>query len=257
MGARPLVALNLAMFPADPRLFPVWKRIMEGGTDKMSEAGVFVIGGHTVRDTEPKFGYAVLGSIRPEKVLDNSMARPGDVLILTKPIGTGIVSTGIKAGVSGPEAEKEITLSMSALNRRASELMVEMGAGTATDITGFGLIGHAHEVLAASRCRAVISAGGVPVFGEAERLAGQNLAPAGTRANLKNYSPYVRWSEGVSDPQKLILNDAQTSGGLLIFIRPEREEKLRRALEGEGITAARIGEAFSASPDQPEIMITV
>ena len=255
MGARPLVALNLAMFPTDPKLFPVWKRVMEGGTDKMTEAGVFVIGGHTVKDTEPKFGYAVLGSIRPEKVLDNSMARPGDILILTKPVGTGIVSTGIKSGVSGPEAEKEITLSMTALNRRASELMMEAGASTATDISGFGLIGHAHEVLAASRLRAVISAGGVPVFKDAARLAGQNMAPGGTRANIKNYAPCVRWGGGVSDPQKLILNDAQTSGGLLIFIQPEREEKLRTALEGEGITAARIGEVLSAAPDEPEITV--
>ncbi len=255
MGAKPVVALNLAMFPTDPKLFPVWRRIMQGGTDKMSEAGVFVIGGHTVKDTEPKFGYAVLGRTRPDMVLDNSRARPGDILILTKPIGTGIVSTGIKAGLTSPEAEKEITLSMAALNRRASELMMEMKASTATDITGFGLIGHAHEVLAASRCRAVISAGSVPFFSEAVRLAGQNVAPAGTRANIRNYSPYVHWADGVSDTRKLLLNDTQTSGGLLIFIRPEREEKLRQALESEGIVAARIGEVFDAAPDQPEITV--
>ena len=255
MGAKPVIALNLAMFPTDPKLFPVWRRIMEGGTDKMSEAGVFVLGGHTVKDTEPKFGYAVLGTTRPDAVFDNSMARPGDVLILTKPIGTGIVSTGIKASLASPEAEKEITLSMAALNRRASELMVEMKASTATDISGFGLIGHAHEVLAASRCRAIINAGSVPFFSEAVRLAGQNVAPAGTRANLGNYSPYVRWAGRVSALQKLLLNDTQTSGGLLIFIQPDREEKLRRALEGEGITAARIGEVLAAAPGEPEITV--
>ncbi len=255
MGAKPVVALNLAMFPTDPKLFPFWKQVMQGGIDKMSEAGVYIIGGHTVKDTEPKFGYAVMGTIHPDKVLDNSKSMPGDVLILTKPIGTGIVSTGIKSGLSSAEAEAEITRSMAALNRRASELMVETGASTATDITGFGLIGHMHEVLAASRRRAVISAGSVPFFSEAVRLGGQNIAPGGTRANIKTYGPYTRWGDGVPDVQKLLLNDTQTSGGLLIFIQPENAERLRKALLGEGILAARIGEIFSAEPGKPEITV--
>ncbi len=255
MGARPVVALNLAMFPTDPKLFPFWKQVMQGGIDKMSEAGVYIIGGHTVKDTEPKFGYAVMGTIHPEKILDNSRAAPGDVLMLTKPIGTGIVSTGIKSGLSSAGAEEEITRSMAALNRRASELMLEAGASTSTDVTGFGLLGHMHEVLAASRCRAVISAGSVPFFDEAVRLAGRNIAPGGTRANIKNYEPYVRWADGVTDVSKLLLNDTQTSGGLLIFIQPDRAEKLQEALRRDGIVAARIGEIFRADPAQPEIRI--
>ena len=255
MGGKPIVALNLAMFPTDPKLFPYWKQIMQGGTDKMSEAGVYVIGGHTVKDTEPKFGYAVMGTIHPDMVRDNSKARAGDVLILTKPIGTGIVSTGIKSGVCSAEAEKEITISMAALNRRASELMVEAGASTATDITGFGLIGHMHEVLAASRCRAVISAGSVPFFSEAVRLAKQNIAPGGTRANVKTYAPFLQWAGAILDSLKLLLNDTQTSGGLLIFIQQDKAAKLQTALQKEGILAARIGETFSTGPAQPEITV--
>lgn len=244
MGAKAVVALNIAMFPNQPAFFPTLKRVMQGGIDKMAEAGVSIIGGHTIRDKEPKFGYTVMGTVHPDRVLDNSKARPGDALILTKKIGTGIVSTGIKAGLCANSVIEELTLSMAALNKRASEIMIEVGVSTATDITGFGLMGHLYEVLSASSCSAHIRTGLVPFFDEAVRLAKMDIAPGGTLANLKSYAPYIAWANDVPDHEQVLLCDAQTSGGLLIFVPAERKEKLIAALQKESILAAYIGEVL-------------
>lgn len=242
MGGKPTVALNIAMFPSSPEFFPVLQRIMQGGIDKMTEAGVSIIGGHTIKDKEPKFGYTVMGLIHPSKILDNSKAKPGDALILTKKIGTGIVSTGVKAGKSSDAAIEEFTLSMATLNKRPGELMVEAGVSTATDITGFGLIGHLNEVLTASRCRARLYASRVPFFDEAVRLVKAGIAPGGTLGNLKIYDPYVAWAGDIAEYEKVLMNDAQTSGGLLIFVPQEKREKLIAALQQENILAAHIGD---------------
>ncbi len=242
MGARPVVSLNVAMFPGDPDFFPVLKQIIQGGIDKMAEAGVPIIGGHTIKDKEPKFGYTVMGLVHPDRILDNSKARAGDAIVLTKPIGTGIISTGIKSGRVGQDVIDEFTRSMAALNRRASEIMVQVGVSTATDITGFGLLGHLNEVLSASRVKANIYAGRVPFFSEAEKLVAQNVVPGGTMANLKNYESFVKWAGDVSEVHKILLNDAQTSGGLLIFAPREKLGTLSRLLEKEDILAAHIGD---------------
>ena len=242
MGGRPLVALNIAAFPGEPAFLPYAQRIMKGGADKMAEAGVSIIGGHTIKDKEPKYGFAVMGIIHPDKILDNAKARVGDALILTKPLGTGIIATGVKADMCNDKVIDEFTRSMAALNRRASEIMVRVGVSTATDITGFGLIGHLNEVLTASRCAARIYAKRIPFFQEAIRIADKGRIPGGTRANEKTYEPYVRWSEGVSETERILLNDAQTSGGLLIFVPGPRKDSLVSALEGEGILAAYIGD---------------
>lgn len=242
MGAKPIVSLNLAMFPREAAFFPHLKKIMQGGIDKMTEAGVSIIGGHTIKDKEPKFGFTVLGTIHPNNILDNSKAKPGDALILTKKIGTGIVSTGLKAGLCSNAVIEEFTLSMAALNRRASEIMLEIGVSTATDITGFGLIGHLHEVLSASKCQARLYSSCVPFFDEAVRIAGKNVVPGGTISNTKSYSQYVEWSKEVSDIENILMNDAQTSGGLLIFVPGNKKERLITALQKEGILAAYIGD---------------
>jgi selenide,water dikinase len=247
MGGKPLAALNIAMFPDQPEFFPYLKKIMQGGIDKMSEAGVSIIGGHTIRDKEPKFGFAVLGVIHPDKILDNSKAKPGDALVLTKKIGTGIISTGIKANLCGESVTEEFTRTMAALNRRASEIMIEVGVNTSTDITGFGLIGHLYEVLSASNLSAHIYSDRVPFFADAIRLAEMKKVPGGTIANLKNFEPYVRWRDGMSETEKILLNDAQTSGGLLIFVPGKNKDNLVAALQKEGILAAHIGDAFSES----------
>jgi selenium donor protein len=246
MGGKALAALNIAALPGTEDFREINKRIVQGGFDKMTEAGVPIIGGHTIKDKEPKFGYAVLGSVHPQKILDNAKAVPGDALILTKPIGTGIIATGIKAGKCSAETAEDFTRSMATLNKRPSELMIEAGVSTATDITGYGLIGHLSEVLTASKCAARLSTGKVPFFKEAIKLADRGMVPSGTKANLKNYEPIVEWSSGVSGTERLLMNDAQTSGGLLIFVPKDRKDRLVSALEKERITAALIGEVFDA-----------
>ncbi len=256
MGGRPVVALNIAMFPNQPEFFPSLHEIMRGGIDKMAEASVSIIGGHTIRDREPKFGYTVMGIIHPDRILDNSKAKPGDCLVLTKKIGTGIISTGVKAGRCGEAAVREFTSSMLILNKRASEIMVEIGVSTATDITGFGLIGHLNEVLTASRCRARLHSGSVPFFDEAVKLVNANVAPGGTMGNLRNYAPYVDWAGDVPLSEQILMNDAQTSGGLLIFVPVARKERLMAALENEGILAAYIGDVIEGdTEDQRRITV--
>jgi selenide,water dikinase len=245
MGAKPLVALNIAMFPNQAEFFPYLKKIMQGGIDKMTEAGVSIIGGHTIRDKEPKFGFAVLGTIHPDRILDNSKARPGDAMILTKKIGTGIISTGVKANMCSEATIEETTVSMATLNKRSGELMLEVGVSTATDITGFGLIGHMNEVLSASKLSARLYASRVPCFVDAVRLAEMKKVPGGSIANLKSFEPYVTWNNGIPDTIKFLLNDAQTSGGLLIFVPQEKKDALISALHKENILAAYIGDVFS------------
>lgn len=242
MGGKPVVSLNIALFPNNPDFFPSLKKIMQGGVDKMKEAGVSIIGGHTIRDKEPKYGFSVMGIIHPAKILDNSKACVGDALILTKKIGTGIIATGVKAGKCSDSVIEEFTASMAALNKRASEIMLEIGVSTATDITGFGLIGHLHEVLTASKCRAHIYSGRVPYFGDAIKLADAGVVPGGTNANIKNYEPYVTCGKGVPEVEKILMNDAQTSGGLLIFVPSEKRDNLISALQKENILAAYIGD---------------
>ena len=244
MGGKPLVALNLASFPGEPAFLPYAKKIMQGGIEKMTEAGVAIIGGHTIKDKEPKYGFAVLGSIHPAKILDNSKARTDDALILTKPIGTGIIATGVKADMCGDEVIEEFTRVMATLNKRTSEVMMEVGVSTATDITGFGLIGHLNEVLTASNCRARLRSKQVPFFKDAIRIADLGRIPGGTRANEKTYEPFVEWARDVPDTVRVLMNDAQTSGGLLIFVPAGKKEKLVAALNKEGILAAYIGDVI-------------
>lgn len=242
MGGKPLVALNIAALPAEPEFAEINKRIMQGGIDKMTEAGVAIIGGHTIKDKEPKFGYAVLGSIHPDRILDNAKAKPGDALILTKKIGTGVISTGIKAGKCSEATADAFTKSMALLNKRAGEIMLDAGVSTATDITGFGLIGHLIEVLTASNCTARLHAGRVPVFEEARTIANMGMVPGGTRANQKSYDPFIEWSKDVSLTDRVLMNDAQTSGGLLMFVPQTGKNRLMMALQKEHILAAHIGD---------------
>jgi selenium donor protein len=244
MGGRPLVSLNIAALPAGPEFVEINKRIMQGGIDKMAEAGVAIIGGHTIKDKEPKFGYAVLGSIHPDRILDNTKAKQGDALILTKKIGTGVISTGIKSGRCSAATADAFTQSMAMLNKRAGEIMLEVGVSTATDITGFGLIGHLLEVLTASKCSARLHARRVPLFEEAVTIAGMGMIPGGTRANQKSYDPFVEWSSDVSLTDRVLMNDAQTSGGLLMFVPQVRKNKLIAALQKEHILAAHIGDVL-------------
>jgi selenide,water dikinase len=244
------------MFPNQEEFFPSLKKIMQGGIDKMAEAGVSIIGGHTIRDKEPKYGFTVMGLIHPKKILDNTKAHPGDALILTKKIGTGIIATGIKSGKCNKATIEEFTKSMATLNKRACEIMLDVGVSTATDITGFGLIGHLYEVLSASNCCARLYSEKVPFFEDAGRLADMAIIPGGTISNSKSFEPYIKWSKDVSDTTRILMNDAQTSGGLLIFVPGDNKDRLITALQKENILAAYIGDIFAgATEDNKRIFV--
>ncbi len=242
MGARPLFALNIVGFPSNRLPMEVLQRILQGALDKAAEAGVSVIGGHTVDDTEPKYGMAVTGVVHPDRVVTNAAARPGDQIVLTKPIGTGIIATAVKRGLADEATARQAIALMAALNRDAAEAMVEVGVSACTDVTGFGLLGHLREMTAGADLDAVIYAGRVPVLEAARTFAGAGIVPGGTRDNLAFVEPHVDWDETISEVQKLVLADAQTSGGLLIAVPQERLDALLAALAERGVVeAAHIG----------------
>ncbi len=240
MGGRPLFALNIVGFPTSRLPLRVLETILRGAQEKAAEAGVVIIGGHTVDDTEPKFGLAVTGIIDPDRVVRNSTAGEGDVLVLTKPIGYGIVSTAAKRGLAEPEEIAEATGWMATLNRGACEAMQKIGAHACTDITGFGLLGHLHEMMAGSGMDAQIHASRVGILKSARRLAAAGVIPGGTRDNLAYVRPNLSVEDGVSETDMLLLADAQTSGGLLICLPPTRLELLLKELEQAGVTHAAV-----------------
>lgn len=241
MGGRPITALAIAAFPEalDPAILG---EILAGGARKAREAGIDVIGGHTVKDDEPKYGLSVTGIVHPDKIVRNDAGRPGDVLILTKALGTGILTTARRSDAIDDAALQEAIDSMTQLNRVAGEAMVEHGAHAATDITGFGFIGHLREMTGAE-LGARIRASDVPLLRGALDLAGTGVAPGGTRANLANaLRAGVRFADSVSEALRLVLCDAQTSGGLLVAIAPDKARALLDAVGSRGIRAANVGE---------------
>lgn len=243
MGARPLFGLNVVGFPSNRLPMRVLQQILQGALDKAAEAGVSIIGGHTVDDTEPKFGLAVTGVVHPDRVLRNSTARPGDALVLTKPLGVGIISTAVKRGLADEATAREATELMARLNREAAEVMLEVGANACTDVTGFGLLGHLREMTAGSGVDVTLSAGTVPTLPAAWTFAGAGVVPGGTLNNLAHVEPHVTFAPGVSRVAQLILADAQTSGGLLISLPADRAGDLLAALRARGVSdAAYIGQ---------------
>ncbi|HFE64343.1 MAG TPA: selenide, water dikinase SelD, partial [Caldithrix sp.] len=197
---------------------------------------------HTVDDTEPKFGLAVTGVVHPERILTNRNARPGDALILTKPLGTGILSTALKRGALTKTAGELAVSTMAALNRPAAEAMQEVGVHACTDITGFGLLGHLLEMVRGAHCAAVVRSEKVPFLPEVQRLTVSNIIPGGTRDNFAYTAPFVEYQNSLSETMRLMLNDAQTSGGLLIALSEDKAEKLLGLLREKGVKeAAPIG----------------
>jgi cysteine desulfurase NifS/selenium donor protein len=242
MGGRPLFALNIVGFPANRLPLEVLHRILLGARDTAEQAGVSIIGGHTVDDTEPKYGLAVSGTIDPNRIITNAGAQPGDALILTKPIGTGILATAMKRGLADDEASKRAVATMRGLNRDAAEAMVDFEIHACTDVTGFGLLGHLKEMARASEVDAEIVAEDVPVIPQAYELATANVVPGGSLDNLEYVSDVVEWADGIPRIVKIVLCDAQTSGGLLIALPDEEAGRLMDTLEKRGISeAARIG----------------
>lgn len=243
MGAKPLFALSIVAFPSNRLPMTVLERILAGAADKAAEAGISIIGGHTVDDTEPKYGLAVSGVIHPAHIKKNSTARVGDELVLTKPLGLGIVSTAIKREMADRKLVEKAIAIMSRLNNTAAEVMARFDVSACTDITGFGLLGHLKEMTVASKVDARIDAGSVPVIPEAAGLANSGVVPGGTENNLEYVSAFVHWKEGIPQSTKLLLCDAQTSGGLLMAVKPEQSGELLSELRVKGITdAAIVGE---------------
>jgi len=244
MGAKPLIGLNLVGFPARAQPVSVLERILEGGAEQARLAEVSIVGGHSIDDPEPKYGLVVLGTVHPEGVIANSGARPGDRLFLTKPIGTGIISTAIKQDAAPPEVVRAAVEMMTTLNRAASEAMVEVGANACTDVTGFGLLGHLREMMEASGVGARISASAVPLIPGVRELIAEDMVPGGTERNLEflEACSAVRWAPGISEADKLLLSDAQTAGGLLISVPADRADQLRQALSRPGVpVVAEVG----------------
>jgi selenide, water dikinase len=244
MGARPLTALNLVAFPKDGPI-EFLGEIMRGGAEKAQEAGVSIIGGHSIDDREPKYGMAVTGIIHPDKIVHKGGARAGDALVLTKPLGTGIISTAIKMGRASKEMIAIATGIMKTLNKTASDAMVEAGVKGATDITGFGLLGHLHEMLHRSCVSGRLKLSAIPIIPGVRELVKFSV-PGGTRANLRYANEKVVWGEGVIEDEKLMLADAQTSGGLLIAVSPDNLDALLAGLKAQGVeTRAVIGEVIA------------
>lgn len=254
MGGTPRLGLNIVGFPRAKLPLEVLGEILRGGGDKCTEAGVTVIGGHTIDDPEPKYGLAITGFVHPDRVVTNASARPGDRLVLTKPLGMGVITTGIKQERTSQATIDEAIRIMAVLNRAASEAMLAVGVSAATDVTGFGLLGHLYEMTRASGVRARIRLREVPILEEAWTLARQGAVPAGTRRNLDALAEAVTWN-GVSEDARVLLCDAQTSGGLLIAVPAERADRLLAALGSGGVpVTAVVGEI--TGPGGGEITIT-
>ncbi len=244
MGGQPLIALNIAGFPSGgPLPISVLGEIMRGGAEKAAEAGVSIVGGHTIDDKEPKYGLSVTGIIHPDKVLKNSGARLGDDIVLTKPLGIGIITTGIKRSLVDEKTVRKVVEVMTTLNKAASEAMVEVGVDACTDVTGFGLLGHLREVTLSSAVGARLRFADIPVLPETWDLVGKGAVPGGAQRNRDFVVDSTIFDPDVTLEQQTALCDPQTSGGLLIFVPRERTEKLLRSLEAKGVgVRAVIGE---------------
>ena len=238
MGGKPIVAMNIVCFPSCHDM-GVLGQILKGGSDKVAESGAVLVGGHTVDDKEPKYGLSVSGLVHPDKVLANSSAKKGDVLILTKPVGTGIVNTGIKADMVQKSTEEEAVKIMSHLNKYAAMAFDDIAVNAATDITGFGFLGHAMEMAKGSDLTIEIDSSKVPVMSEAEDLAKMGIIPAGMYKN-RNYIQKDVKAEGVKEHIMDILYDPQTSGGLLISVPQEHAQEIAQKMLQSGSLAASI-----------------
>ncbi len=254
MGGKPITALNLVGFPSKTMDIAILKEILRGGVDKMREAGVVLLGGHSVEDPELKYGLSVTGTVHPKKLITNGGAKAGDKLILTKPLGVGIISTAIKAGAAKKALIDKVSRSMATLNNKAAELMQEIGVHACTDITGFGFLGHIIQLAKNSKVGLDINADAVPFFAEAKKFADIGYRPGGLSRNRDFYISSVKFAKTIPDYLRDILFDPQTSGGLLICVSPRKAVKLLDALHKAGMAdACIVGEAVK----KPEGMVDI
>ena len=243
MGGRPLYALNVVGWPRS-QPFELLGEILAGGADVAREAECPIVGGHSVDDLEPKYGLAVTGVVHPKRILSNAGARPGDVLLLGKALGTGIAVSAIKKGVASPDLLRAATAQMKQLNRAAGEVYARLwkSVHALTDVTGFGLLGHLDSAMRASNTRARIDAAAIYVLPQVRELAREGVVPGGTRANLEFVSARATFPESMSDADRLLLADAQTNGGMLAAVSAKAAPKLLKALANAGAPARVIGE---------------
>ena len=245
MGAIPLTALNIVAFPIDDLDPGILTRILAGGAAVAAEAGVAIIGGHTIKDAEPKYGMAVTGTVHPAHVVTNAGARPGDLLLTTKPLGTGILTTALKRGKIDEAALAPAVAQMATLNAAASRAMVAHHAHAATDVTGYGLLGHAREMAVASGVSLVIHASAVPVYDGVLALIAASCIPGGTNDNAAHHATFTIFDPTVAAERRILLSDATTSGGLLIAAAPDDARAIAREL---GASASFIGHVGSGAP---------
>ena len=249
MGATPLLALNLVGWPRDTLPYELLGDVLRGGADIAKEAGAFVLGGHSVDDPEPKYGMVAIGEVHPNRVITLAGAQAGDVLVLTKPIGTGVLTTALKRDLATAADLAGAVASMATLNAGAARAMLANGAHAATDVTGFGLLGHLHNMVAASGVSAEIDAASVPLLPKAADLAARGAIPGGTKRNREALTETVQFDAAVPETIRVLLFDAQTSGGLLIAVPANRADSLVAALKNEQTpAAARIGRIVGGPP---------
>ena len=248
MGGNPITAMNLVAFPIKEMGIEILRDILRGGLDKMREAEVVLVGGHSIEDQELKYGLAVTGLIHPDAILTNTGAKVGDRIILTKPLGTGIINTAQKGGQASPEAVQRAVEVMATLNRRAAEVMKGFHVHACTDVTGFGLLGHLCEMLGGGEIGIKISLDAIPILPKAEEYTSMGFVPGGAHRNREFYAPKVKGANSCPPPLLDILYDPQTSGGLLIAAPEEEAEDLLRFLQEVGIKDARIIAEVVAKP---------
>jgi len=249
MGATPLFALNLVGWPRDKLPFDLLGEVLRGGADVARAAGAFVLGGHSVDDPEPKYGMAAIGEAHPDRIVTNAGARPGDALVLTKPLGTGVLTTALKRDLLSEADVAPAVTAMTTLNDGAARAMLDVGVHAATDVTGFGLLGHLRTLLEASGAAAELHAAAVPLLPRAREAAERGAVPGGTERNMASGADAVHFAAGVDQTTRLLLADAQTSGGLLIAVAAERAGALVAALVRERTpVAAVIGRVASGTP---------
>lgn len=256
MGGQPLAALNIVGFPDASLDAAVLGEILKGGAEKAKEAGIELVGGHTIKTDEPIYGLAVTGMVHPDRIISNAGGKPGDTLVLSKPLGLGIITTAAKQDRDTLEAIQEAIALMTTLNRNASEAMTTVGVHAATDVTGFGLLGHLRNLAKASNCSAIINFSAVPVLEKAVHYVNEGIAPGGTHANWRFMNDWTRYAPELTKEQQLIVCDAQTSGGLLIAVAPEKADALVAELTRRGTPAAAIiGELVEGDAGRMEVKL--
>ncbi len=254
MGATPLCALNVVCFPSDCLPLDVLAEILEGAAAVQEQAGIPTIGGHTIRDQEPKFGLCVTGTARPDRVWTNAGARAGDRLVLTKPLGVGVITTAAMSDKAPAEVLAAAIASMATLNRHAAEAAKGFPIHACTDVTGFGLLGHLREMVDGAGVSVRLHAARVPVLPGARELAEADLFPGGAYRNRESVEAVTAWPDGLTAAEALLLCDPQTSGGLLFSVSPDAADALVASLDSHGVSAWEIGEVAARGPEAIEVL---